>query len=158
MSEANVFTQLGSILGAITVTSAAPNIGRNTIKRVFTSAPTVPPVPADFPCWLLMKDPNAENRIDADSVGGARHIYTILGYLLIAFQNTPFLEQQAMVQPWAEKIVTALSANRNLNNACIAAFDINNDTLATYTQAQISFGEGADYYGLRLQMTITESL
>lgn len=156
MSESAVFTALGSVLGAVTVANTAPNVGRSTVKRVFTAVPNTPPMPADFPCWLIMRDPTATNRIALDSVGGARHTYQVVAYLLLTFNSTPFLEQQAIVQPWVEQMAHALNQARNLSGSAFAIWQLGSDTLADYSQAQISFSDSADYYGLRVSLAVTE--
>jgi hypothetical protein len=155
MSEAAVFFALGSTLATATVAAVLPNVGRSTVKRVFDDPPESV-APADFPCIVLFKDPTATHLIQMDSVGGARHVYQVLAYLLLGIASTPLPELHKMAKPWGEALALKLNAARSLGAVCLGAWGMGGDTLASYTGAQISFTENANYWGLRFQFTITE--
>jgi hypothetical protein len=155
MSESAVFSALGAALSSGSVANVTPNVGRNTIKRVYYDPPESV-APADFPCLVLFKDPTATHVIAMDSVGGSRHIYQVLVYLLLGIASTPLPELHKMAKPWGEVIALQINAARNLSGALLGAWGMGGDTLASYTAAQISFTENADYWGLRFAFTMTE--
>lgn len=155
MSESAVFAALSSTLASASVANVTPNVGINTVKRVYQDPPESVAA-ADFPCLVLFKDPTATHRVDMDSVGGARHVYQVLCYLLLGISATPLPELHKRAKPWGEAIALKLNAARNLGGACLGAWGMGSDTLVSYTAAQISFTENANYWGLRFSFTITE--